>query len=355
VDARTSPDEKALSQETERSEVMYLYKREGSKKFWFSFTHNKKRYQQSTDLECRKDAEEYASEIHTRIVKGEVGLVKKPRYKVDELLDRLEQRWQLEGKCSVQNLSLLKKVREEWGTKLADEITPDDLERYVLRRQKQQYAIATTNRVLQCLRGAYNLADIPWPKIKLLSEKGNKRKGFFTPEQMEKVLGHLPDDGLRDFICFCYATGTRRGEVAGLTWEMVEGNELRIPGDICKNRESRILPLIGSLAQIVERRKKARLVNGTLVRWLFHRGDGRQILEFRKSWKTACKKAGCGNMLCHDMRRSAARDMIRGGVLESVAMQITGHKTRAMFERYNIATTEDVRAALEKTAVYRAG
>jgi integrase len=225
----------------------------------------------------------------------------------------------------------------------------------VLRRRKEDYAIATTNRILQCLRRAYNLGEVPWPKVKPLSEKGNKRTGFFTPEQMEKVLANLADDGLLDFIRLSYCTGMRRGEVAGLTWTMVEGDELHIPADICKNRESRVLPLTGELAQILDRRKKVRLVDGALARRLFHRGDGRPILEFRKSWRTAVTKAGCVNMICHDMRRSSARDMIRSGVLESVAMKITGHKTRSMFERYNITTSTGGKQALEKTAAYRAG
>jgi integrase len=57
----------------------------------------------------------------------------------------------------------------------------------------------------------------------------------------------------------------------------------------------------------------------------------------------------------HDLRRSAARDMIRGGVPQRIAMDITGHKTQAMFQRYNISSTEDLREALLKTALYRDG
>jgi integrase len=344
-----------------------IYQR--GKTYWYSFTFNGRRVQKSTRVQNAKEAENIEKAAWVQLARGEVGIQDRERFTVGELLDRLERRWRLEGKWTVmdeskkkrnvQNESMLKKTREDWGTKMADEITADDFEGYMLKRRTQDYAVATTNRILQCLRSAYKMANISWPRVKLPSEKGNKRTGFFTPEQMEKVLSNLPDDGLRDFIRFCYCTGTRRGEVAGLTWAMVEGNELHIPGDICKNRESRVLPLTGSLAQIIERRRLVRSFksNGTtaLSQHVFHRGDGFPILEFRKSWRTACKKAGCGNLLCHDMRRSAARDMIRAGITESVAMGITGHKTRSMFERYNIATTSDVKAALEKTAAYRAG
>lgn len=105
------------------------------------------------------------------------------------------------------------------------------------------------------------------------------------------------------------------------------------------------------------RRKAARSFrsNGTtqLSEFIFHRGDGQQIQEFRKSWKTACTNAGCGNMHFHDLRRSAARDLIRSGVAQSVAMKITGHRTISIFNRYDITATEDVSRALEQTEKYR--
>jgi integrase len=55
----------------------------------------------------------------------------------------------------------------------------------------------------------------------------------------------------------------------------------------------------------------------------------------------------------HDFRRTAARDLIRSGVPESVAMGITGHKTNSVFRRYNITDTEDIRKALRSVERYR--
>lgn len=139
--------------------------------------------------------------------------------------------------------------------------------------------MATVNRIFQCVRRAYNLAGVPWPDFQLPSEAGNIRQGFLSPAQMDKVLDNLPDDGPRDFIRFGYSTGTRRNEVANLTWAMVDGDEPRIPGDICKNRELRVLPLTGELGSIIKRRKAAqsfKLDGGVqLSNFIFHRQDGK--------------------------------------------------------------------------------
>ena len=72
----------------------------------------------------------------------------------------------------------------------------------------------------------------------------------------------------------------------------------------------------------------------------------------KKCPKCRTKTKYCGRIF-HDFRRTAARDLIRSGVGESVAMCITGHKTNSMFKRYNITNTDDVREALRSVGKYR--
>jgi integrase len=180
----------------------------------------------------------------------------------------------------------------------------------------------------------------------------NVRQGFFLEAgEFEAVASHLPED-LADIARFGYLVGWRKSEILGLAWEMVDrqGREIRLLTS--KNGWGRVLPIDGKLWDLIEKRYAARqvhLLNGSteLARLVFH-VQGKPIGDFRKAWATACRKAGIPGKLFHDLRRTAVRNMIRAGVPERVAMEISGHRTRAVFDRYNIVSTEDKRRALLK-------
>jgi integrase len=86
---------------------------------------------------------------------------------------------------------------------------------------------------------------------------------------------------------------------------------------------------------------------------VFTRRDGVGHLEwFRGTWKQATRAVGMPALLFHDLRRSAIRNLVRAGVREGVAMRISGHKTRTVFDRYNITSTDDLAAAGAAATAY---
>jgi len=142
----------------------------------------------------------------------------------------------------------------------------------------------------------------------------------------------------------------RPKEIRSLTWSDLDRETWtpRLHASNAKNRTGRVIAVEGPIREIVERRIQARRLG---VAWVFHR-RGKVMGEFRKTWKKACGDAGVAGRLPYDLRRTAVRNMVRAGVPETVARAISGHKTRSVFDRYDITSDEAVRQAVRATAAY---
>ena len=156
-------------------------------------------------------------------------------------------------------------------------------------------------------------------------------------------------------------TGIRLGEVLSLKWEYVKGDVIELQAEDAKGdgneKNARLIPMVGKdLAGILERRKAARRVKvgetSTLAALVFHH-NGYATVDFRKAWKSAVKKAGVPHRLFHDLRRSAVKNLDEAGISRDVAMAISGHKTQAMYSRYNIADVKRKRKAFELVQEFR--
>ena len=245
------------------------------------------------------------------------------------------------------------------GNVKASRINTATVRSYAATRQREGAANATINRELAAIRRALMLGLesglIPQvPKIPMLAEAA-PRAGFFGDEEVEALCAHLPDY-LAPVIRFAYITGWRRGEIRDLEWRHIdwEQREVRLEPGETKNGEARTFPMIPEIKSILQDRATARdrlaRDSGTIcarVFWYLRRGQVLPIGDFRPSWKKACEQAGLPGRIFHDLRRSAIRNMVRKGVPERVAMMLSGHRTRSVFDRYNIIDSGNLDLARE--------
>jgi integrase len=366
-----------------------IYARAGSAYLWCAYFLRGKEYRESTGTTDLHAAEKFLKrrlkEVGAdQICKATFVGPQQERIKISKLLEALEADYKLRGKDSPQFRTHLKHIQGYFGAWRAIEVSPEAVDRYIVGRQASGSAAATINRSTQLLAQAFRLAVerrqlSTAPQIRHLSEKGNARQGFFSDAEFHVLIQYLPPY-LRDFVQFGYSTGWRKSEIASLRWSDVEDDVIRLRAENSKNGEARTVSLSGDLADLIERRRTARQIKTecgvTLVAFVFHH-EGAQIGDFRKAWATACVAAGQGRYVCdsckqmvsrrrcecggearytgrifHDFRRTAVRNMVRAGVPERVAMTISGHKTRAIFDRYNIVNEADLREAMQRTQSY---
>ncbi len=286
-----------------------------------------------------------------------MGIEKKPKVKrrtIGELLDALKEDHEGRGKASRANLSLISVVKDSFGDRMADSLTDEDITAYVARLRRQKTSDKTLKNHLQVLKQAFTKAKLAPPCCATELKNENVRTGFLTRAQFDSLYSHLPED-LKDFTLFSYITGWRKGAITKLEWGDVRDGNVYLRAKHSKNGRPYFVPLAGELADLFERRKQARAIataTGTVLsRLVFHR-EGIAVADFDKSWATACKHSGCEGTLFHDLRRSAARNLIRAGVPRAVAKNITGHETDSMFDRYNITSEADLTDAVVRLNNY---
>ncbi len=235
-------------------------------------------------------------------------------------------------------------------------VTATRFQRYIGHRQSNKAANGTVDRELHILQRAFSLAvehkrlsPVHVPEFPTLSED-NVREGFVEKTDFDSILCHLKNADVRDFVAWGFWTGMRRGEIAKLTRAAFdrESSSLILPGRSTKAKKPRKLILEGVYREIISRRLSVRRLD---CPYIFHR-QGEAMGSFRKAWANASKKAGVSGLIFHDLRRTAVRNMIRAGVDKTVAKRISGHRTDAVFDRYNITSDEDLQDAQQRLEQY---
>jgi integrase len=261
---------------------------------------------------------------------------------VNPILDSLISDYEYNQRKSITSCKILVKahLRDYFGQMKAESVTKQTILDYSDLRRKAGSKNASINREVSLLRRAFNIADLEFPKVPKLVEN-NVRKGFVVPEEYVSFLHKLPKH-LRPIYQYAYRTGCRLGEVLNLKWDNVNLRDslVRLESGETKNGEGRTIPLTSDLVTMFEGIPHL----GPYV-FMFR---GKHIRTIKTCWKTVCKSAGVPDRHFHDLRRTGVRNLVRAGVTEYVAMSISGHKTRAIFDRYNIVSETDQKDAMAK-------
>jgi integrase len=253
----------------------------------------------------------------------------------------------------------LRPIRAAFGERRAVDLRANDFEQFRRGRLEEGRARQTIDHELGALRAAFALARkqeriLRVPFVPMFHEH-NVRRGWIEQAEAEQIAKALGEP-LGTLTLFARAATWRRSEVESLTWEQVDRGAREVRLFDSKNGRGRVLPLDDYLLGLIERmwaRREYQTPNGSaLSRFVFHRG-GKPVGDWRKAWAKACAAAGRPDALFHDLRRSGIRDLVRAGVPQSVVMAISGHRTISTFLRYDIASEEDKRTALEKARSYR--
>jgi integrase len=226
---------------------------------------------------------------------------------------------------------------------------------YVEKRLEDGASRSTINRELALLRRAFSLAFDAEPQKAsrvpkfhrfIVSEKGNERRGFVEEAQYRKLAEQTKEPWFRALLALAYSYGFRKAELLRMRCSQVDllNDTICLYSGETKNDEGRIVVLTRECRALVTELRKGKQPED----YLLTRENGESVRDLRGAWDALVTAARLPGLLLHDFRRSAVRNMIRRGVPERVAMRISGHKTRSVFDRYNIVSETDLTAPARK-------
>jgi integrase len=293
------------------------------------------------------------------VVQGEKLPADRPKVLLREITGAVLQDYQKNKRATKHLECRLKHILPFFGQMKANDVGTTDIDSYIEKRQAEGAENATINRELSALRRAYTLAfnskprrvdDIP--KVAKLEENA-AREGFVEDEQFAALKEAANEAWLRAVLVTAYTFGFRRNELLGLKVSQVNllRRTIRLAAISTKNKTPRTIKMTKEVLNLVKECIKGKAPHD----YVFTRGSER-IKDFRGAWWALCEAAGLGKfkdkkwtgLLFHDLRRSAVRNLVASGVNEKTAMTVSGHKSRSVFDRYQIVSERDLEEVADK-------
>jgi len=330
--------------------------------WWMKFYDQGKPIYRSTEQYEKRDANKVLQKAEGKVAEGQRESPKIHQTRFEDLEKEIKLDYELKGrKTWIRRLQHLAHLRKVFGQMKVKSIITDRLQQYISKRMGEGASNATINRELDCLKrmlkiGASStppkVGRVPsFPKLK----EDNVREGFFEHDEFLALRGACPDH-LKIAVSIAYYTGMRQGEIIsenGLRWNqvnLIEGT-IRLRSNQTKTETPRVIYMTGDFLMVLLKAKELRDRDCPSCPFVCQR-EGKPFKGIKTAWKTACKRTELEGKTFHDLRRTGVRNLIRAGVPETVAMKISGHKTRSVFDRYNITSEEDLKEAATRLETY---
>jgi len=324
--------------------------------WWVKYSKGGQIFRESSGSYDQRDAERLLKKRLGEVVTGKFAGLTPERIRVADLTAEVVLDYTDNDRTSLAHVERRLKLHilPALGEIRAADFGTSEIRRYIAQRRREEASNASINRELAILKRAFHLAaesDPPRvnrvPHFSML-EENNVRKGFLEHDAYTK-LRHALEDGVQLLFVVAYHVGCRRGELLKVKWSQIDliAKRIRLEPGTTKNKQGRTLPIYGEMVERLKLEKEVRDATFPDCAFVFHR-HGKPVRNFRKSWAAACEASGVAGLLFHDLRRTAVRNMVRAGIPEKTAMAISGHKTRSVFDRYNIVNDRDLTDAALK-------
>ncbi|HOX46037.1 MAG TPA: site-specific integrase [Myxococcota bacterium] len=280
---------------------------------------------------------------------------KKPSLTVAGLWSLYEPVSQRENRAAKDDRWRARHIVEHMGPKLAALLHQGDVDDYRTARSSEKTrmgkppAPATQDLEVELLKRMLGYAvrcnkipTNPLARVKLL-KRPNIRRSVIGEEGFERLF-EAASPPLRPILLVAFDTGMRLREILDLTWDQVSLKErtIRLAAQDTKTETARVVILTSRVVDELKRLPRQLLDPSVFT----NPATGQAWRDIRKMFCAARKTAKLEDLWFHDLRRSFVTRARKLGVPESVVMRMSGHKTRSVFDRYNVVDETDVRAAV---------